>query len=168
VIGFKLITRAQSRNSKVGALAKTSSAWHTLGFAKSSIAHFELAKNISTELRRRCQTRIATSTPQGSQDGCLSWSPVRHSRTFSRRLPQIADSSANKAAQYAFSRQHRKKGMISMSTYLRPYKYGSRPPYKETTTANIFRIESVILSTSKPMVPSKRACHTKSITARPV
>ena len=165
MIGFKLITRAQSRNSKVGALAKTSSAWHTLGFAKSSIAHFELAK---TELHRRCQIRIATSTPQGSQDGCLSWSPIRHSRTFSRRLPQIADSSANKAAQYAFSRQHRKKGMISMSTYLRPYKYGSRPPYKETTTANIFRIESAILSTSKPMVLSKRACRTKSITARPV
>ena len=97
---------------------------------------FRTGKNISTELCRRCQTRIATSTPQGSQDGCLSWSPIWHSRTFSRGLPRIAHSSTNKAAQYAFSRQHRKKGMISMSTYLRPYKYGSRSPYEETTATN--------------------------------
>jgi hypothetical protein len=145
-------------------LPRLQSAWHVLGFCQVFNRTFRTGK---TELCRRCQTRIATSTPQGSQDGCFSWSPIRHSRTFSRGLPQIEHSSANKAAQYAFSRQHRKKGMIPMSTYLRPYKYGSRPPYEEPTTTNKPRTESVISSTSKPTVPSKRACPTKSIMARP-
>jgi Ribosomal protein L21e len=95
--------------------------------------------------------------------------PSHHSfyeRLFNHTVAMGASRGLRSGTRYAFSRDHKKKGMINLSTFLRPYKFVTLlspslacrltpPPESETS------------SISKPMAPYKKECPTKCTTAKP-